>query len=213
MKILKVFGITMITSANIDWFHDPLTYVIIVESAKNGKVLGGARLQISGGQIELPIESAVSELDSSIHSVIKTYREKGTAEVCGLWNSREIAGLGVGSVFLIRTAVAVAPMLNVKSLWALCAPYTIEMAEMAGFEIATFVGNEGTFYYPKDDLLATAMVLRNLDSLERAQPEEKNEIMELRSRPIQNKIETSRRGDVFEIAYDLEIKNTLGMKI
>ncbi len=205
MKILKVFGISMITSANIEWFMDPFTYVIIVESVENGKVFGGARIQISGGECPLPIEAAVSELDSNFQNIMKKYEGRGTAEVCGLWNSREVAGLGIGSVFLTRTAVAVAPQLNIKTLWALCAPYTVDMAKKAGFEIATFVGNEGTFYYPKDDLLATAVIIYDTNDLGTADPEERNEIVLLRDSPQQIKQEKSRRGEPFEIKYELLI--------
>ena len=206
MKILKVFGITMITSANINWFEDPNTYVIIVESTENNKVLGGARLHIAGGEYPLPIEAAVSEIDENIHERIKEYQKEGTAELCGLWNSREVAGYGIGSIFLTRTAVAIAPKLNIKTLWALCAPYTVSMAEKSGFEIATFFGNNGTFYYPKDDLLATAVVMYNTETLDTADTEERKEILSLRETPRQIKKEEGRRGIHFEINYDLAIK-------
>ncbi len=205
MKILKAFGITMITSANIEWFVDPFTYVIIVESMSGDKVFGGARIQIAGGKNPLPIESAICELDTNFHSILKGYEGHGTAEVCGLWNSREVAGLGIGSIFLTRTAVAVAPKLNIKSLWALCAPYTVEMAQKTGFEIATFVGNEGTFYYPKDDLLATAVIIYDTNILDKADIDEKKEILLLRDTPKQLKTEKSRRGENFTINFDLTV--------
>lgn len=206
MKILKVFGITMITSANIEWFMDPYTYVITVESIETGKVLGGARLQVAGGKYPLPIETAVEELDSRIFEVIKGYSIEGTAELCGLWNSREIAGLGIGSFLLTRTAVSVAPQLNLRSLFALCAPYTVDMAKRVGFQIATFIGNDGTFYYPKEDLLATAVYLPNIHSLEFADESERNEIFSLRETPKQVKVEQGRRGP-FNIEYNLLIND------
>lgn len=207
MKILKAFGITMITSANIEWFVDPYTYVIVAESKDSGRVLGGARIQMAGGSQELPIEKAVCEMDNNIFEVIKDYSKQGTAELCGLWNSREVAGMGIGSVFLTRTAVSVAPRLNIKSMWALCAPYTVRMAQNAGFEIATTLGNNGTFYYPKEDLLATAMVLQDTSKLDTADPQEKNEILSLRSSPRQIKEEGRR--EKFMMEYDLLIPNTL----
>src|SRR6516225_9828387 len=105
MKILKVFEITMITSANISWVTDPYTYVIVAESMETGKVLGGARIQIAGGKLQLPLERAIHDLDNRIHDYIKQYIPDGTGELCGLWNSREIAGLGIGSMHLTRTAV------------------------------------------------------------------------------------------------------------
>ncbi len=205
MRILKVFGITMITSANIEWFMDPLTYVIVAES-EDGKVLGGARVQIAGGKYPLPIESAVADLDNNIYEVVRQYALEGTGELCGLWNSREIAGMGIGSVFLTRTAVCIAPTLKLRSLFALCAPYTVTMAKRAGFEIATFLGNEGTFYYPKEDLLATAVLLSDTHTLLTAEEEDREEIFSLRENPLQIREEEGRRHK-FELLYDLNIQN------
>jgi hypothetical protein len=206
MKILKAFGITMITSANVEWFQDPDTYVIVAEDPDNGKVLGGARVQKAGGLYPLPIEKAVKEHDDSIHEVVQEYSKEGTAELCGLWNSREIAGMGIGSVFLTRTAVCIAPQIGLKSMFALCAAYTVQMAQKAGYRIATFLGNNGTFYYPKEDLVATAMLLHDASDLSTADPKERDEILSLRENPLQVKSEEGRRGATFELLYDLQIK-------
>lgn len=206
MRILKAFGISMITSANLEWAQDPLTYVIVAEDPDTNKVLGGARVQIAGGKLPLPIEKAVKELDPRIHDVVMEYAKEGTGELCGLWNSREIAGLGIGSVYLTRTAVCIAPQLRLKTIFALCAPYTVEMAEKAGFQIATFLGHNGTFYYPKEDLVATGMLLHNSYVLATADEKERTEILSLREHPHQLKLETGRRKE-FELQYDLEIKN------
>lgn len=204
MRVLKNFGITMITSANIDWFEDPNTYVIVAESTEDGRVLGGARVQVTDGTYPLPIEKAVKELDDGIHDVIKEAIPTGVAELCGLWNSREIAGMGIGSVFLTRTAVAIAPQINIKSIYALCAAYTVQMAQKAGFRIATFLGNNGTFYYPKDDLVATAMILHDIHDLSTAAAAEREEIELLRLTPNQVKTEEGRRGK-FDIFYELSM--------
>lgn len=204
MRVLKNFGITMITSANVEWFTDPDTYVIVAESMDDGRVLGGARVQVAKGKIPLPIEKAVTELDDSIHDVIKDYIPQGVAELCGLWNSREIAGMGIGSVFLTRTAVSLAPQLGIKSMFALCAAYTVQMAQNAGFQIATFLGNNGTFYYPKDDLIASAMLLYDINDLSYASEAERNEINSLRENPVQIKTEEGRRG-AFDIFYELQL--------
>jgi hypothetical protein len=204
MRVLKNFGITMITSANVEWFTDPDTYVIVAESMDDGRVLGGARVQVAKDKYPLPIEKAVTELDDSIHDVIKEYIPQGVAELCGLWNSREIAGMGIGSVFLTRTAVSIAPQIGIKSLFALCAAYTVQMAQHAGFQIATFLGNNGTFYYPKDDLIASAMLLYDINDLSFASEAERNEINSLRENPVQIKTEEGRRG-AFDIFYELQL--------
>lgn len=209
MKILKAFGITMITSANVEWFQDPDTYVIVAEDPDNGRVLGGARVQRASERYPLPIEKAVKDLDDTVHDIVTEYaKDGGTAELCGLWNSREIAGMGIGSVFLTRTAVCIAPQINIKSMFALCAAYTVQMAQNAGYRVATFMGNNGTFYYPKEDLVATAMLLYDANDLSTADPAERAEILSLRENPLQIKKEEGRRGP-FELLYDLQIKSTV----
>ena len=188
MRILKVFDIAMITSANVEWFTDPNTYVIAAESTETGKMLGGARVQIAGGKLPLPIEKAVKDIDERIHDEVKRLIPEGTGELCGLWNSREIAGMGIGSVHLTRTAVCIAPQLKLKSLFALCAPYTVEMGEKVGFQVTTSLGNNGTFYYPKQDLVATGMLLHDCYKLDTADPVERAEIMSIRDNPQQMRI-------------------------
>lgn len=205
-RVLKAFNITMITSAKAEWTEDPHTYVIVAETTETGKVLGGTRIQIASKKLPLPIETAIGKFDKSIYTVIETYSKEGTGEFCGLWNSREIAGLGIGSTFLIRTAVCITPQLNLKTLFALCAPYSVSMALNTGFHVATFLGNNGTFYYPKEDLVATATVLPDINTLNSADPNEKLKIFLLRENLQQTRIEKGRR-ESFELQYDLKLNN------
>lgn len=207
MKVLKIYGITMITSANVEWFEDPNTYVILVESEDGEKVYGGARVQVAGGQYELPIEKAVKDMDSSVHEAIQRYAANGTAEFCGLWNSREVAGLGIGSMYLGRAAVAITQQLRLTTLFGLCAPATVKNSARVGFEIASFLGNNGTFYYPKEDLIATAVIINNTEKLITAEPEERDIIFDLRKTPYQYKQEVGPKGRLLDVVYDLAIPN------
>jgi hypothetical protein len=206
VKILKVFGITMITSAKAEWMDDPLTYVIVAEDSEDQRVLGGARVQIAGGKLPLPLEDAVQRYDPNVHAEVEKNVANGTCELCGLWNSREIAGLGIGSFFLTRVAVCIAPQLSMKTMFALCAPYTVEMAEKVGFTVATFLGDKGEFLYPKEGLVATAVFLRDSATLSTADHNEREEIFSLRNNLKQTRTEMGRRKE-FELMYDLEIQN------
>ncbi len=204
MQVLKIFGITMITSANTEWFTDPNTYVIVVESEDGSKTLGGARIQIAGGKFPLPIETAVCDHDSSIYEMVKQYSLKGTGEFCGLWNSREVAGLGIGSMFLGRVAVAITTQLKLTTLFGLCAPATVVNSSKIGFEIETRLGNNGTFYYPKEDLLATAVLIHDCVNLPTADSFERERIFDLRNNPRQKTLETVRKKEI-EINYQIKI--------
>ncbi len=201
-RILELFGVTKVTSANIEWKDDPTVYVIAVELEK--KILGGARIKCFGGTQALPIESAISSMDNRIHKTIEKYSEKGTGEFCGLWNSREIAGMGIGSFLLTKAGVSIVSQLELNSLFALCASYTVAMAQKVGFEIKTSLGNNGTFYYPKEDFLATVMILKDPNNLHSANADDRESIFDLRRNPNQIKVESARNTN-FELEYDLKL--------
>jgi hypothetical protein len=205
-RVLDAVGVKQVTSSNDDWAYNPGAFVILVESDDETKVLGGARVHAVGGTQPLPLEEAAGYMDPKIYDMIRAYSVKGTGEICGLWNSIEVAGLGIGSVFLIRTAVAISTQIGLQTLFALCAPYTIKMAEAVGYSIETRVGNNGTFYYPKIDLLATAMILEDVKELSKANPEDREAINFLRENPTTVRIEKLRKKEIL-IDYQIGIAN------
>lgn len=203
LKLLEIyFGIAKITSGSADWMHHEDTIVVIVENEDGSKTYGGARVQIADGQLQLPIETAIGKYDPKIH----TYVRKGSAEVCGMWNSKEVAGMGIGSQILSRVAVVLISQLPVDLVHALGAPITARMAKRVGFAIDTSLGNNGTFYYPKDDFIATAMVIKDAQALPFADPKERELIYDLRENPIQTKVEVGPKGS-YEVNYSLLIPN------
>ena len=204
--VLENIGVKKVTSSKDDWMHNPAAFVIIVESEDGEKVYGGARVNVAGGTQSLPVEEATGYLDAKIYDVIKEYALRGTGEICGLWNSREVAGMGIGSVFLTRACVTISTQIGLSTLFALCAPYTISMAQNVGYTILESVGNKGTFYYPKLDLIATTMVLEDVGTLKLASEEERTSIMSMRQNPNQVRIEVLRKKEL-EINYRLEIPN------
>lgn len=207
VRVLKIYGITMITSANVEWFTDPYTYVVLVESEDEEKIYGGARIQVAGGKFELPIEKAVKDFDANVHGLVNRLTPEGTGELCGLWNSREVAGLGIGSIYLGRVGVAISTQLKLNTLFALCAPATVKNCMRVGFLVETSLGNNGTFYYPKEDLIATAVLLNDIPTLINAEPDERDAIMDLRANPTQLKFDAAPQGRILEIDYQIQIPN------
>lgn len=69
--------------------------------------------------------------------------------------------MGIGAVYLIRSAIALLDQLELGTLWALCSPFSTRIAKNYGFMKYPLVGNNGTFYYPKIDLLATVCFIEN----------------------------------------------------
>jgi len=202
--ILSSIGVNKVTSNQETWVDNPGTYVLVVEDPESGEVLGGARVDTSYGNTKLPIAAATGYMDPKIHDFIKEESVLGTGEICGLWNSRKVAGMGFGSLFLTRAAVTITTQIKVNSLFALCAPYTVATAESFGYGTMKEVGNEGTFYYPKLDLLATAMLLPNTATLDGASDLEKTRVGSLRLDLNQRFEEELRRRQV-DIKYQLEL--------
>jgi hypothetical protein len=145
-------------------------------------------------------------MDSSIHKLVWKYAQKGTGEICGLWNSQELAGYGIGTPLLIRTLIAISSQLGIQSLFALCAPYTVKPVVNCGMVLIESVGNKGTFYYPKLDLIATAMILNEISTLDKAHEEDRDFILQMREKPNSLRI-TELKNREITIDFELVIPN------
>lgn len=200
-RLLEIhFGVAKVTSTNQDWVRSESTIVIIVEDETGEKVYGGARVQMVDGKIQLPIEHALGHYDPKIYDFVKS----GCAEICGMWNSMEVAGMGIGSLILCRVCVAIVNQLPIDKIYVLCAPVTTRMGKRVGAVIEESLGDKGIFFYPKDDFVATAMAILDVDTLSHAEDKERDNIIELRKNPNQSKIEKGPKGE-FEVIYQLEI--------
>ena len=199
-RILEIYGITKITSNNHDWIYNPGTIVIMVENEDRSKVYGGARIHLYDGENALPIQTAVSNYDPKIDQLV----EKGSSEICGLWNSKEVIGMGIGSIILGRVTSSLTSRLPIKKTFMLCAPATVKMCSRVGCTLITEIGNNGLFYYPKDDLIATAMIIPDPDTLIHAEDNERELIFNLRNNPIQEKLEKGPKGE-YKVEYNLEL--------
>lgn len=204
--VLTSIGVTKVTSSKDEWVSNPAAFVLIVESLDRSIVYGGARIHVAGGSQALPIELATGIMDDSVFDLVWKYAQEGTGEGCGLWNSREISGYGIGSIFLTRAGVAISSQIGIKTLFALCAPYTVKLSESVGYRIETSIGKNGTFYYPKLDLVATTMILKDLVNLSETEEANKKAILELRENLTCVREEVLRNKTI-EIHYDLKIPN------
>lgn len=205
-RVLSSVGVDQVTSSTHEWKHNPASFVIICESSDGSKVYGGCRVHALGGSQDLPIEEATVEMDASVPEHIRRYSTEGTGELCGLWNSIEVAGLGIGAVYLIRCALAICPHLGIGTLWALCSPFTTRIAKNYGFSKYTKVGDEGKFYYPKLDLIATACFVKDTELLEGGDPRETDVIFSLKEN-LNTVRDEENRGRKLLVDYQLEIDN------
>jgi hypothetical protein len=182
-KVLSIYGIENITTNTDDWMYNPAIFCIVVETLDGEKLYGGARVQVADGIHPLPIEEATGEMDPKIYDIVRHYSQFGAAELSGLWNSKEVAGFGIGSLFPSRVAVAIADQIGVQVLFTLCSPTTVRFKDWIGGKLLDQVGNQGTFYYPKLDLIATALYTEDAINLPLAHPREREKILYLRENP------------------------------
>jgi hypothetical protein len=156
------------------------------------------------------MEEGLGGIDSDIYNLVNSYKGYGTGELCGLWTIRESAGLGLSVLLtdagVAEAGIALARQLELKTLFVLCAPWTVGMAKNAGFVVEESVGERGTFPYPRPDLMATLLIIKDNERLENAKPEERERIYDLRRNPKQTKVEAGPKGKI-EIQYDLFIQN------
>lgn len=180
-KVLENHGIQNVTSSVAEWMFNPAVFVIVVESLDKSKLYGGARVHAADGKTMLPIEVATGDMDNRVHEYVALYAAGGTGELCGLWNSIEVAGLGIGSYFPSRVGIVIIEQLGFDTLFGLCSPATLRFNEWIGCRPFTQVGKNGTFYYPKLDLLATAVFLPDAHELSQSPPRERDKMLWLRN--------------------------------
>ena len=206
LEILKIFGITKITTANTSWIYNPNVYVILAERTEDNVPVGGARIHLYDKDYPLPMDDAVRDFDPTVKQLLERHSQHGgTGEICGLWNARSVAGWGIGTMFLSRAGVALANQLPMHSMFVLCGEHTIGITLEKGFVIEELLGNKGTFYYPKEGLVATAAVINDIKDLSHAKEEDRNVILSLRENPHQTRLEKSSKLE-FEIEYQLGLK-------
>ena len=187
----------------------PSVFLVVVETMDGTRLYGGARVHAADGIMPLPIEQATAEMDPAIHDYIRYYALNGTGELCGLWNSVEVAGYGIGSLFPSRVSVVISEQIGLKTMFSLCSPTTVRFNQWIGSRIFTEVGNNGTFYYPKLDLIATAVFLDDVQNLTHAHTRERQKMLYLRENLTCSTIEKSPFKNVnVKINYELNIPNS-----
>src|SRR5690554_1876667 len=87
-KVLESYGVTKVTSADTSWKENANVFLILVESAEDLRLLGGARIQLNTEETPLPLVGAIKDLDQGIIEYINQFKTLEIAEFCGLWNSK-----------------------------------------------------------------------------------------------------------------------------
>lgn len=204
VKVLVDYGITNITTNNALWMKNPAIYVVVAESPDGSEIYGGVRVHIADGKMPLPLEMAIGKMDARVYDIINQYMDDGTGELCGLWNSKNVAGMGL-SLLLIRAGISIVTQIRLDSLFTICADYTMPMVKRVGFEVENTLGKNGDFVYPNESYIARVLRKMNAIKLDTAESYDRERIFDLRRNPVQTCIEKGPKGDL-EVEYKLLIQ-------
>lgn len=204
VTVLKDYGITNITTNNDEWMKNPNIYCIVAEN-ETGEVDGGIRIQISDYKNLLPVEKAIGKMDPRIHDIVSELRFKGgVGELCALWNSKRVAGLGI-SILLTRAGISAINQLKFNTLMGICAEYTLKMFQQVGFVVDNSLGLKGEFPYPNPNYIARVLGIMNAATLETAAAYDKERMQNLRDNPVQMTLEKTEKAEI-NIDYNLLIQ-------
>ena len=154
-RVLHAYGIKNISSFNTDWMGRDDVILIVAMSADGNKILAGTRLQSGDKPEDFPLYQAVGHMDEGLKPWLATLLKDGTMELNGMWNSIELAGMGLGVEWMVQSAMASMSILDLRNILALTSPVTRKMRDKMGWSIQDQFGDDGYFKYPNDKLLAS----------------------------------------------------------
>ena len=175
--VLKAYGIKKLATFNRDWIGNPNVIVIAAVGQGSGidgrsqRVLGGARMHGAHAVNQLPLMKAIGGQDPGLHMHMERYVEEGAFELVGMWNSIEMAGMGVEATFMIQAAMATLTLVGGRHLFALTSPVTRRMQKPLAFFTEKGIGDNGYFTYPTPKLRATVARYTFPEHLKDIEPE------------------------------------------
>jgi len=170
-RVLHAYGIKNISSFNTDWMGRDDVILIVAMSADGNKILAGTRLQSGDKPEDLPLYQAVGHMDEGLKPWLATLLKDQTMELNGMWNSIELAGMGLGVEWMVQSAMASMSILDLRNILALTSPVTRKMRDKMGWSIKDQFGDDGYFKYPNDKLLASIEQFIFPDDLPKSQKE------------------------------------------
>lgn len=153
LVVLEQYGIANITSARQEWWTDPDTFALLLQDSETGEAMGGVRLQRWGTGVPLPIECALEGVDRRVRAWVAGFAARGVGELCGLWRSPKLRGLGLGSR-LTSMGIALATQARTDTLLGVCDTRNLDVNLGLGFRRDLTLASQGTFAYPRPGLLA-----------------------------------------------------------
>lgn len=186
------------------WFSSDDVYLLVVRRPNAEEILGGAKLVIFDDNNNLPLLKLLNDDYPELIGYLREYSNRGLIEISGLWNSRSVAGLGLGSEHLIRTSIAICGLLKIETIVTFCSPFVTRFAELYGFTPLSQFGENGSIPFPDNRWMSTINILKDPRVMFGANEFERNLIFELRDKPNQARKFIS-RGKEINIKFELKL--------
>lgn len=203
-KILESYGLTDMTTLRPTWIKNPNVWMVVATEVGNNEIVGGVRVHVHTPDWPLPLQDALSIFEDSIDDYIEEFSPKKLGETSGLWNARSVYGRGL-SPLLARCAVIVGGILGCERFFSIVSHYTLDLAVSLGFVHEIVNGGEGWYPYPTEKFKTYLTVIRDMDKLNCATPEQRKRILDVRENPSQEVVELSQKKHL-KISYDLEVR-------
>jgi len=201
-KVLVHHGLTNITSNDNYWIEDPNVYFLLASDESNNSIIyGGVRIHIKTKNILIPIEKAIFKIRPNIESMLADKTKSPFAEICGLWNSKTVAGKNI-SLSLSTGAFALLTKLGVKSCYMFNARFTFRITKSLGFLRPDFSPYPNEYLYPNKNFKSYIWLNENISELQTLHDNEKNLVQKLRKNYLQPMTESCYSRDVY-IRYNL----------
>ena len=186
------------------WFSSTNVYLLVVRRAGLDEILGGAKLVIYDNKGNLPLLKLLNDDYPELVDYLNEYNDNGLVEISGLWNSRSVAGLGLGSEQLIRTSIAICGLLDIATVVTFCSPFVTRFAELYGFSPLSKFGTNGSIPFPDNRWMSTINILSDPHVMSNADDSERKIIFNLREVPNQTRKFNS-RGKEITIKFELKL--------
>lgn len=200
--VLKNHGITKVSSTDNRWMEDPNVYVLVMTSPSGHKLYGGARIHLYSEEQPLPSQVVLRRYDENTDAYYEKLAEEGCAEFCALWNSVEIAGLGIGAKTLVKCGWSMCAKLGIRYMVALLSPLTKRWMKDLALERIEELGNGGQIPYPDDRLIATITKYTHPEGLDILKDEFRQQVEDLQEKPQQDLPSTGIKGTI-TVHFDL----------
>lgn len=184
LEVLRWYGIANITSARQPWWGNGQTFALLLEEHETGEPMGGVRLQRWGNGVPLPIEGALEGIDGRARDWVAALGVGGVGELCGLWCSRKLRGLGLGAR-LTSMGLALARQARTHTVLGVCDTRNVATNLRLGFRRDRTLASEGAFEYPRPGLFAHVLRMDGAcGDLSGCSPEARSTISHYRDDPV-----------------------------